>query len=463
MEFDVVVIGSGPGGYVAAIRAAQLGQSVAIVEKAELGGVCLNWGCIPTKALLRSAHAYEEFTKAAEFGIDFTGEVKPDFAKIIARSRGVSATMSKGVQFLLNKNKVTVIEGFARLLKPGEIEVKAADGTVQQVNAKHIILATGASARELPNIPIDGKKIIAYRQALTLEKQPASMVVIGSGAIGVELASFYHALGTKVTVVEYLPNLVPLEDEEVSKYLERAFRKAKLNFMTGAAVQSVDTSGDLCKVLVKTAKGEQELEAEIVLSAVGVAANIAGIGLEELGVETERGKIKVDEYYRTNVPGIYAIGDIIATPALAHVASAEAICCVEAIAGCNPEPIDYSNVPSCVYTSPEIASVGLKEKEAIEKGYTLRIGKFPYTASGKATAMGNKDGFIKLIFDAETDKLLGAHFIETNVTEMIMEAGISLALGATAKQILHTIHPHPTLSEAVMEAAGASHNEAIHI
>lgn len=463
MNFDVLILGSGPGGYVAAIRAAQLGMSVAIVEKAELGGVCLNWGCIPTKALLRSVHALEEVCHASSFGIEILGDIKPDFSKIIERSRSVSAAMSAGVQFLLKKNKITVISGFGSLKNGGKVEVAMNDSSVETYEADHIIIATGARARALPNIPIDGEKIISYREALTLKTQPESMVVIGSGAIGVELASFYHALGTKITVVEFMQTLVPLEDEEVSKYLERAFRKAKLNFMTSSSVTAVDTSGEKCIVTISTPKGEQKIECDKVLSAAGVMANIENIGLEEVGVSTERGKIIVDEYYRTSVKGVYAIGDVIPTVSLAHVASAEAICCVEKIASLSPEPINYSIIPSCVYTTPEISSVGMREKEAVDKGFEVRIGKFPYTASGKATAMGNKDGFIKLVFDKCTDKLLGAHFIGTNVTEMIMEPTLAMTLGATAKTIISTIHPHPTLSEAVMEAAAAAHNEVIHL
>ncbi|MFI3315245.1 MAG: dihydrolipoyl dehydrogenase [Rikenellaceae bacterium] len=460
---DIVVIGSGPGGYVAAIRAAQFGKSVAIVERAELGGVCLNWGCIPTKALLKSAHVLGDIHRAAEFGIEIDGSVKPSFKKIIERSRTVAATMSKGVQFLLKKNNIEVICGTGKLVAKGKIEITSAEGEVSTLEAKDIIIATGSRARQLPNIPVDGDKIISYRHALTLESQPESMVVIGSGAIGVELASFYHEIGTKVTVIEYLPNLAPLEDEEVSKYLERAFRKAKLPFMTKAAVTSVEVTETGCKVFISTDKGEKVIEADKVLSAVGVMANIEDLGLEEVGISVERGKICVDDFYKTSQEGIYAIGDVIATPALAHVASAEAICCVEKICGLEPTKIDYSLTPSCVYTQPEIASVGLTEKQAIEKGIELRIGKFPYTASGKATAMGNKDGFIKLIFEKESDKLIGAHLIGTNVTEMLMEGVISIKLGVTAKELISTIHPHPTLSEAIMEAAAAAHNEAVHL
>ena len=460
---DIIVIGSGPGGYVAAIRAAQLGSKVTIVERAELGGVCLNWGCIPTKALLKSAHVLSDIHKAKEFGIEIEGEVKVSFEKVIERSRGVSATMSKGVQFLLQKNKIEIVAGQGKIVAPGKVEVTSPSGEVTILEAQNIILATGARARELPNIPVDNENIITYRKALTMDKLPASMVVIGSGAIGVELASFYHEMGTKVTIVEYLPNLIPLEDIEVSKYLERGFRKAKLPFLTKASVTKVEVEEGICKVYIDSAKGEQIIEAEKVLCAVGIVANIENLGLEELGITTERGKIIVDTFYKTNVDGIYAIGDIIPTAALAHVASAEAICCVEHICGANPKAVDYSIVPSCIYTQPEVASVGLKEQEAIDKGFEVNVGKFPYTASGKATAMGNKDGFIKLVFNKATDELLGAHFIGTNVTEMIMEAGMSMKLGGKGKDIINTIHPHPTLGEAIMEAAAQAHNEVIHL
>lgn len=462
-RFDIAVIGSGPGGYVAAIRASKLGKRTVIIERAQLGGVCLNWGCIPTKALLRSAHLYEQMRSASQFGIEVDGHVHADFAKVVARSREVSATMSKGVQFLLAKNKVEVVQGHARLAGGGKIDVTAEDGSVSQIEADHIILATGSRPRVLPGIPIDGKKIISYREALTLTSMPESMVVIGSGAIGSELADFYHAMGCKVTVVEYMPTLVPTEDDEVGKYLERSFRKKRLPFLTGAAVESVDTAGDGCVVTVKTAKGIQTIEAEMVLSAAGVTPNTEDIGLDRVGIATDRGKIAVDGNYRTGVEGIYAIGDIIPTPALAHVASAEAIRCVEAICGLNPEPIDYSTVPACIYTTPEIASVGMRERDAVKAGIETRIGKFPYTASGKATAMGDKDGFVKLIFDKATDKLLGAHLVGAAVTEMLMEPAIAMRLGATARQIINAIHPHPTLSEGVMEAAAAAYDEAVHV
>lgn len=461
-NYDIIIIGSGPGGYVAAIRAAQLGLSSAIVERAELGGVCLNWGCIPTKALLRSVHALEEIKHASSFGIELTGEIKPNFEKIISRSRGVSSTMSAGVQFLLKKNNVTIIQGSGKIIGKGEVEVLNADAETTIYTSKSIIIATGARARTLANIPVDGERVISYREALTMKEQPQSMVVIGSGAIGVELASFYHALGTKVTIVEFAPNLVPLEDEEISKYLERSFRKSRLSFMTNSSVTNVETSQDKCIVTISTPKGEQTIECDTVLSAVGIQANIENLTSKEIELEVQNGKIVVNEWYKTSIDDVYAIGDVIATMALAHVASAEAICCVEKIANLTPKQINYTAIPSCIYTTPEISSVGMTEKEAIEKGFDIRVGKFPYTASGKATAMGNKDGFIKLVFDNNDDKLLGAHFIGTNVTEMIMEATLSIEFGLTAKQLISTIHPHPTLSEAIMEAAAAAHNEAIH-
>lgn len=463
MNFDIIVVGSGPGGYVAAIRASQLGKKVAIIERSELGGICLNWGCIPTKALLKSAHVYKEMTHAASFGIEVEGDIKPNFTKIIERSRGVSATMSKGVQFLLKKNGVEVIEGFATLMGPGRVSVSKEGQENLIVEANQIILATGARAKEFPNLKADGVKVITYRQAMSLEQQPESMVVVGSGAIGVELASFYHELGTKVTIVEFLPNLVPTEDVEVAKYLERSLRKAKLSFMTSTSVTNIDASGDKCVVTLTNAKGESTLTVDKVLLAVGVTPNIENMGLEASGVEMDRGKVKVDDNYMTSVKGVYAIGDIIPTPALAHVASAEAICCVERICGINAPSVDYTTIPACIYTSPEIASVGMKEAAAREAGYNVKVGMFPYTASGKATATDDKDGFIKLVVDGDTDKLLGAHFIGTNVTEMIMEAGMVKSLGGRVKDIIKTVHPHPTLSEAVMEAAAAAHNEAIHI
>lgn len=463
MKYDILVIGSGPGGYVAAIRASQLGFKVAIVERAELGGICLNWGCIPTKSLLKSAEVYNYLQHAENYGIKAGEGFAPNFAQIVERSRGVASKMNKGVEYLLKKNKIDVLVGTAKVLENKKVEVESIHNEVEIYQAEHIILATGARSRVLPNLPIDGEKIIGYRKAMTLSKQPESMIVVGSGAIGSEFAFFYNSIGTKVTLIEYMPNILPLEDEEVSKQVARSFKKAKMNIMLDSMVEKVDTNGEKCIVTVKTKKGEQVLEAEVVLSAVGITPNIENLGIEELGIELEKGKIKVDEFYRTNVDGIYAIGDIVHGQALAHVASAEGIVCVEKIAGLNPQIIDYSNVPANTYTTPEVASVGLTEKAAQEAGYELKIGKFPFTASGKASAAGNNDGFVKLIFDAQTDLLLGAHLVGQNVTEMISELVLARKKGATAKDILSTIHPHPTMSEAIMEAAAASHGEVIHL
>ncbi|HCT30417.1 MAG TPA: dihydrolipoyl dehydrogenase [Bacteroidales bacterium] len=462
MNFDLIVIGSGPGGYVAAIRASQLGLKVGVVEKENLGGICLNWGCIPTKALLKSAQVFEYASHAAEYGV-IAADVKPDFEKMITRSRGVADAMSKGIQFLFKKNKIEVINGFGKLKDNHTVTVTAADGTAADYTSSHIILATGARSRELPNLKQDGVKVIGYRQALTLPKQPKSMVVVGSGAIGSEFAYFYSAVGTKVTLVEFLPNIVPLEDEEVSKTLERSFKKVGITVMTNSTVESVDTSGDLCKVKIQTKKGVEEVEAEVVLSAVGVSTNIEGIGLETVGVEVEKGKVKVDDYYRTNIEGVYAIGDIVHGPALAHVASAEGIVCVEKIAGQNPHPVNYKNIPGCTYTTPEVASVGMSEKAATEAGYEIKVGKFPFTASGKATAAGARDGFVKLIFDAKYGELLGAHMIGANVTEMIAELVVARNLETTGHELIKSIHPHPTMSEAIMEAAAAAYGEVIHV
>ena len=462
MTYDLIVIGSGPGGYVAAIRASQLGMKVGVVERENPGGICLNWGCIPTKALLKSAQVYEYSKHAADFGVKIP-DATIDFEAIVKRSRGVAEKMSKGIDYLFKKNKIDVVKGFGKITKDKKVQVTAEDGTLQTLEAPHIILATGARARELPNIKIDGNKIIDYRKAMTLEKQPESMVVIGSGAIGSEFAFFYNTIGTQVTLVEFLPNIVPLEDEEVSKQLERSFKKSGMKVMTSASVESVDTSGELCKVSIQTKKGIETVEAEIVLSAVGVSTNLEGIGLEETGILFDKGKVLVDDFYRTNVEGYYAIGDIVKGPALAHVASAEGICCVENIAGLHPEPIDYANIPGCTYTQPEVASVGLTEKAAREAGYDIKIGKFPYTASGKAKAAGSTDGFIKVIFDAKYGEWLGAHFIGDNVTEMIAEVVVARKLETTGHEILKSIHPHPTLSEAIMEAVAAAYGEVIHL
>jgi len=463
MSYDLIVVGSGPGGYVAAIRAAQLGLNVGVVERENLGGICLNWGCIPTKSLLKSAEALEYAFHAADYGVSISGDIKPDFEAMIKRSRGVADGMSKGVNFLFNKNKIEEIHGSARLVDKNSVEVTDETGHRAIHSAKNIIIATGARSRELPNLEQDGEKIIGYREAMTLAKQPKSMVVVGSGAIGSEFAYFYQSLGTEVTLVEYMPNVVPNEDEEVSKVLERSFKKMKMKVFTNATVESVDTSKKLCKVKVKTKKGEEIIEAEIVLSAVGITPNIENIGLEELGIELEKGKVKVNEFYQTNVDTIFAIGDIIAGPALAHVASAEGIVCVEKIAGLNPQPIDYSNIPGCTYTSPEISSLGMTEQKAKEAGYEIKVGKFPYSASGKASAAGHKEGFVKLIFDAKYGELLGAHLIGSNVTELIAELVVAKKLEITGHELIKSIHPHPTMSEAIMEAAAAAYGEVIHL
>lgn len=462
MDFDVIVVGSGPGGYVTAIRASQLGLKTAVVEKENLGGVCLNWGCIPTKALLKSAQVFEYVKHAEDFGIKVSKYDK-DFNAVVNRSRDVANGMSGGVQFLMKKNKITVLNGFGTVQSGKKVAVTDESGKESIYAAGHIIIATGARSRELPSLPQDGKKIIGYRQAMTLEKQPKKLVVVGSGAIGIEFAYFYNSMGTEVTVVEYLPNIVPLEDEEVSKQLERTFKKSGIKIMTNSEVTSVDTSGAGCKVTVKTKKGEEVLEADVVLSAVGIAPNIEGIGLEDVGIATDRGRVMVNDYYQTTVPGYYAIGDIVKGPALAHVASAEGILCVEKIAGHNVEPLDYGNIPGCTYCFPEVASVGMTEKAAKEAGYELKVGKFPFSASGKASASGHKDGFIKVIFDSKYGELLGAHMIGSNVTEMIAEAVLARKLETTGHEILKAVHPHPTLSEAFMEATAAAYDEVIHL
>ncbi len=464
MNYDVIVIGSGPGGYVAAIRASQYGMKTAVIEAGEVGGICLNWGCIPTKALLKSAQVYNYIKHAENYGVKLSEPAEADFEAMVRRSRGVAETMSKGVQFLLKKNNVDVIEGFASLTADRKVSVDLADGSKAIYEAPHIILATGAHSKELPHIKQDGEKVIGYRMALTLPKLPESMVVMGSGAIGSEFAHFYSSLGTKVTIVEFLPNLVPVEDEEISKQLERCFRKNGVKVMTSSSVESVDTTGEKCKVTVKDGKGKiTEIECDVVLSAVGVVTNIEGIGLEKLGIQTERGKVVVDKYYRTSCEGVYAIGDIVPGPALAHVASHEAEVCVDAIAGKNPVPVDYSNIPGCTYTTPEIASVGLTEKKALEAGYELRIGKFPFTASGKATASGSRDGMIKIIFDKKTDEILGCHMIGENVTEMVSGIVIARQQHVKGPELIHAVHPHPTLSEAIMEAAAVAYEECVHL
>lgn len=462
-KFDIIVVGSGPGGYVTAIRASQLGYNVALVERSELGGICLNWGCIPTKALLKSVQALHYAEHGEEYGIELSSAPVANLEKIVARSRGVAAQMSKGVEYLIKKNKINLIKGNAYIKSASLVEVTDADGNKSEYQADRIILATGARANSLPFAPIDGEKIISYRQALVPAKLPKSMAVIGSGAIGSELAFFYRSLGVEVHLIEYMDKIVPLEDDEVSAQLSRSFRKMGMKVMVSSGVKSVDTTGDLCKLVVETKKGEQVLEVEQVLSAVGVVPNTQNIGLEELGVEMNRGKIIVDENYESSVKGIYAIGDIIPTPALAHVASAEGINCVERIAGLNPPAVNYSNIPGCIYTSPEIASVGMTEAAVKAKGIEYKVGKFPFTASGKATAAGDRDGFIKLIVDANTDEILGAHMVGANVTEMLSGLVVARNIGAKAKDFIHSVHPHPTMSEAIMEAAAAAHGEVIHI
>ncbi len=456
-KYDILVLGSGPGGYVTAIRAAQLGFKVGIIEKESLGGVCLNWGCIPTKALLKSADVFNYLKHAEDYGLTVK-EYDKDFTKVVERSRNVADGMSKGVQFLMKKNKIDVIEGFGKL-KPG----KKVDVDGKEYTADHVIIATGARSRELPNLKQDGKKVIGYREAMTLKTQPKSMIVVGSGAIGVEFAHFYNSMGTDVTIVEYLLNLVPLEDEDVSKQFERSFKKAGIKVMTSSSVEKLDTSGKMVKATVKTSKGEETLKAEIVLSAVGIATNIENIGLEEVGIATDKGKVMVNDWYQTNIPGYYAIGDITAGPALAHVASAEGITCVEKIKGLHVEAIDYGNIPGCTYATPEIASVGMTEKQAKEAGYEIKVGKFPFSASGKASAAGTKDGFVKVIFDAKYGEWLGCHMIGAGVTDMIAEAVLGRKLETTGHEVLKAIHPHPTMSEAVMEAVADAYGEVIHL
>ena len=458
----MVVVGSGPGGYVAAIRASQLGLKVGVIERESLGGICLNWGCIPTKALLKSAQVFEYFHHAADYGLTAEG-VGFDFTKVVQRSRGIADGMSKGINFLFKKNKIETVMGVGKLVAPGQVEVIKADGTKETVQAKSIILATGTRARQLPNLPIDDVKIIGYRKAMTLEQMPKRLVVVGSGAIGVEFAYFYRTMGAEVTIVEFLPRIVPIEDEEISRQMEKSYKKIGINILTNAEVTKVDTSGPGCLVTVKTAKGEEQISCDIVLSAVGIQTNLENIGLEELGIKVERGRVVVDDFYQTNVPGVYAIGDIVPGPALAHVASAEGIICVEKIAGHHPEPLNYQNIPGCTYAQPEIASVGLTETEAKAKGYDILVGKFPFSASGKASAAGAKDGFVKVIFDKKYGEWLGAHMIGANVTELIAEVVVARKLETTGHEIIKSVHPHPTMSEAVMEATAAAYGEVIHL
>ena len=456
-KYDVIVLGSGPGGYVTAIRASQLGLKTAVIEKESLGGVCLNWGCIPTKALLKSAQVFEYLKHADDYGLTVK-EFDKDFNAVVNRSRNVADGMSKGVQFLMKKNKIDVISGYGTL-KPGKkVDV---DGT--EYSADHIIIATGARSRELPSLPQDGEKVIGYRKAMTLEKQPKKLIIVGSGAIGVEFAYFYNSMGTDVTIVEYLPRIVPVEDADVSKQLERSFKKSGIKILTSTEVTSVDTSGEGVKATLKTKKGEEVLEADMVLSAVGIKTNIENIGLEDVGIVTDRDKILVNDFYQTNIPGYYAIGDVTPGPALAHVASAEGILCVEKIAGQHVEAIDYGNIPGCTYCTPEIASVGMTEAQAKDQGIDIKVGKFPFSASGKASAGGHKDGFVKVIFDAKYGEWLGCHMIGTGVTDMIAEAVLGRKLETTGHEVLKTIHPHPTMSEAVMEAVADAYDEVIHI
>ena len=463
MSYDIIVVGSGPGGYVTAIRASQLGLKTAIVERESLGGICLNWGCIPTKALLKSANVYEYLQHAADYGINVK-ESSPDFNAMIKRSRDVADGMSNGIQFLMKKNKIDVLKGNGVLKAGKAVEVTDESGNkTTYTSAKGVIIATGTRSRELPNLPQDGTKIIGYRQAMTLPAQPKKLVVVGSGAIGVEFAYFYNAIGTEVTIVEYMPNIVPVEDEDISKQLEKSFKKSGINIMTNASVESVDTSGKGCVVSIKTAKGEEKIECDVVLSAAGVVTNIENMGLEELGIVVDKGRILVNDYYQTNLPGYYAIGDVVPGPALAHVASAEGIICVEKIAGHHPEPLNYGNIPGCTYCSPEVASVGMTEKAAKEAGYEIKVGKFPFSASGKASAAGAKDGFVKLIFDAKYGELLGGHMIGANVTEMVAELVAVRKLETTGEELIKTVHPHPTMSEAIMEAAAAAYGEVIHL
>lgn len=464
MKYDILVIGSGPGGYVAAIRSAQLGLKTAIVEKSELGGICLNWGCIPTKALLKCAQVYKDAAQAGNYGVDIETQPVANLEKMVNRSRDVSSTMSKGVKFLLDKNKIDIYEGFAKLKTNSSVEVKLNTGETTTIEAENIIIATGARSRELPNLKQDGKKIIGYREALVLKEKPESMVVVGSGAIGSEFAYFFSTIGVKVTLVEFMPQIVPTEDEEIARILERNFKRSKIKVMTSATVESVDINeNNKCNVTIKTAKGNEQVECDIVLSAVGISANIENIGLEELGIKVEKGRIIVDKNYKTNVEGIYAIGDVIPGPALAHISSAEALACVNYIAKQEVNPVNYNNIPGCIYTIPEVSSTGLSEKKAIEQGYSVRVGKFPFTASGKATAVGVRDGMVKVVIDEKTDKLLGAHLVGYNVTELIAEMVLAIENNLTAHDIVKAVHPHPTINEGIVEAIENAYNKAIHL
>jgi len=462
MKYDIIIIGSGPGGYVTAIRASQLGFKTAVVEKEHLGGICLNWGCIPTKALLKSAQVYDYLKHIDEYGLKAKA-IDKDFNAVIKRSRGIAEVMSKGVQFLMKKNKIDIIDGFGKIKTGKKIDVTNANGKVTEYSADYIIIATGARSKELPNLPQDGKKVIGYREAMNLPTQPKSMIVVGSGAIGVEFGHFYNSMGTQVTIVEFMPRVVPVEDKDVSKQFERSLKKSGIKVMTNSSVESVDTSGDGIKAIVKTKKGEVTLEADVLLSAVGIKTNIENIGLEDVGIVTDKDKILVNDYYQTNIPGYFAIGDVVPGPALAHVASAEGITCVEKLAGIDTEPVDYGNIPGCTYASPEIASVGMTEEQAKEKGYDLKVGKFPFSASGKAKAAGTPDGFVKVIFDAKYGEWLGCHMIGAGVTDMIAEAVLGRKLETTGHEVLKTIHPHPTMSEAVMEAVADAYDEVIHL
>lgn len=461
MKFDIAIIGSGPGGYVAAIRASQLGKNVAIIEKAELGGVCLNWGCIPTKALLKSAQVFDYINHAADYGITVENQ-KADFDAVVKRSRGVASNMSKGVEFLMKKNKITVIKGAAKLAGKGKISVTA-EGKTETVEADHIILATGARSRELPNVKIDGTRVLGYREAMVMPKQPKELLIIGSGAIGMEFAYFYNAMGTKVTIVEFMQRILPVEDEEVSKAMQVSFKKKGMEILTDSSVEKVEIVGERCKVTVKTKTVEQIFEVDNVLSAAGVQTNLENLGLEEMGIKTDKGKVVVDEFYRTNAAGVYAIGDIVPGPALAHVASAEGIICIEAICGMHVDPLNYGNIPGCTYTHPEVASVGLTEAQAKEKGIEIRVGKFPFSASGKASAGGHKEGFVKVIFDKKYGEWLGCHMVGEGVTDMIIEAVVARNLETTWHEIIKSVHPHPTMSEAVMEAVAQAYDECIHL